>query len=234
MASWPVTFFIKLNFLRLLYHALWLVAKSNRPQSHVPRASWNCLYDSTTVFFLRCTKILSCCWLVRVSLLIKVPARTPGDLWFTNLCKFWPIEEKCVKYWHRSTFQPIQIKYVKWNDNTNDVICETATLRQFDAISSFSMQQLMFTISSSFFSFAMFWASQPEYYGVNGACKDAVFTSHFTDITQALCKHVWSMMGVIITPHLHLSRMRLIYIGCTVLIPNTDEIKKVYTWKKRE
>ena len=59
-----------------------------------------------------------------------------GSFEFTILCKFWPIEEKYVKYWH--TFQPIQIKYVKWNGNTNDVIYETAMSRQFDAISSFN------------------------------------------------------------------------------------------------
>ena len=35
--------FIQSISLRLLYHALWLVEKSNRPRSHVPRASWNCL-----------------------------------------------------------------------------------------------------------------------------------------------------------------------------------------------
>ena len=39
MASWPVTFFIQSNSLRLLYHALRLVEKSYRPRSHVPRAS---------------------------------------------------------------------------------------------------------------------------------------------------------------------------------------------------
>ena len=54
--------------------------------------------------------IIYYCWLFRVSLLIEVPARTPRDLWFTNLCKFWHI------------FQPIQIKYVKWNGNTNDIM----------------------------------------------------------------------------------------------------------------
>ena len=49
------------------------------------------------------------CLLVRVSLLIKVPARTPRELWFTNLCKFW------------YTFQPIQIKYVKWQHKWRNV-----------------------------------------------------------------------------------------------------------------
>ena len=57
--------------------------------------------------------LLTCYW-----------SKCPRDLWFTNLCKFW------------HTFQPIQIKYVKWNGNANDVICETATSRQFDAVSS--------------------------------------------------------------------------------------------------
>ena len=37
----------------------------------------------------------SCCWLVRVYLLIKVSASTPMDLWFTNLCKLWP-KKLCV------------------------------------------------------------------------------------------------------------------------------------------
>ena len=54
MASWPVTFFIQSNSLRLLYHALWLVEKSNRPRSHVPRASWNCLLDR--LFSVSCDK----------------------------------------------------------------------------------------------------------------------------------------------------------------------------------
>ena len=58
----------------------------------------------------------SFCFLVIVSLLIKVPARTPRDLWPTNLCKFW------------HTFQPIQIKYVKWNGNTNDVMLHVSNV----------------------------------------------------------------------------------------------------------
>ena len=63
----------------------------------------------------------------RVSLLIKVPVRTPRDLWFTNLCKFWhtfpPIQIKYVKCW--LTFWPIEIKYVnsKWHKQR----CEAAT-----------------------------------------------------------------------------------------------------------
>ena len=63
----------------------------------------------------------------RVSLLIKVPATTPRDLWFTNLCKFWhifqPIQIKYVKCW--LTFWPIEIKYVnsKWRKQR----CEAAT-----------------------------------------------------------------------------------------------------------
>ena len=64
------------------------------------------------------------CWLVRVSLLIKVPVRTPRDLWFTNSCKFLP------------TFWPIEIKYVNKIPMTPQMTssCETAMSRQFDAI----------------------------------------------------------------------------------------------------
>ena len=54
----------------------------------------------------------------------------------------------------------MQIKYVKWNGNTNDVICEAAMSRQFDAVSSYFfiefckqfVEQMLFYKGEVFFS----------------------------------------------------------------------------------
>ena len=69
-----------------------------------------------------------CCWLVRVSLMIKVSARPPKDVWVTNLCKFLP------------SFWPIEILdtlYKNSNDNTNDVMLRDSNIASIRRHSSF-------------------------------------------------------------------------------------------------
>ena len=61
MASWPVTFFNQSQYMIQKSWRIWLDKESNRPRSHVPRASWNCLLVRSTLrcrYFNVCVKVV--------------------------------------------------------------------------------------------------------------------------------------------------------------------------------